>query len=155
MAKVYLPTQFVQVRFAQARATLIQLFNEIENGFRQLDDSNISPGGISSVSLADGVGLSASGQYTGNGAVDRTIVLPWSPRYVHVVSHADLIDFFGIGSGTGPFAAWHRTTAGAFTSDGTGNNDWQGVTTNGFLLGHIGTGLSNKNTQLYSYFACR
>ena len=105
--------------------------------------------------MADGIGLVDSGQYTGDGTIDRVIALTFTPRFVHILSHTDSVEFTGLGSGAIAFAAYHRTQTGNLIGDGTGNADWQGIVTNGFKLGHSGTGLSNKTGQTYSWVAYR
>lgn len=130
---------------------LFDMVNNILNG--HLDDKNVYPGGLSAVSMADGIGIVTSGQYTGDGTANRVISLSFTPRRVLVLSHTDSIEFTGLGSGIASFAAYHRTSTGALVGDGTGNADWQGIVIGGFKLGASGTGLSNKNTQTYSYVA--
>lgn len=156
MAKIYLHG-FISAfsQFTDAIPTLSDLFDQIQNGFRNLADENITPGGLSAVSMADGIGLVASGQYTGDGTIDRVVSLTFTPRHVLILSHTDSVEFTGLGSGVIAYAAYHRTQVGNLIGDGAGNADWQGIVTNGFKLGHSGTGLSNKAGQTYSYVAIR
>lgn len=157
MAKIFLPTGFISAfsNFKDAVPTLVQIVQEIENAFNgQLSDVNIQPGSLTIASMADGVGMTASGQYTGTGVADRTIVLPFTPRYVLVLSNSASIEFTAMGSGVGPYSAYHRTSTGALVGDGTGNADWQGITSGGFLLGHAANGgLSNVSAQTFTYVA--
>ena len=105
--------------------------------------------------MGDGVGRTTGGQYTGDGTQNREINIGFMARFVHIIRHDTGEEFVAIGSGSSALACWRRSSAGVLTSGGTGNADWQGVSTNGFKLGAaVGGGASNA-IQTYSYTAYR
>jgi len=160
-------------RYADAMPVLAWINDVLENAINgQLDATNIAVGGVAtgsiangavtavklaplsvtSAAIADGIGQVQSLQYTGDGLGARSIALTFQPRYVVILSHTDSITFEAIGSGTGPYAAFWRTSTGALTS---GTTDFQGISGSAVLLGSAAANLSNKATQTYSLVSFR
>lgn len=156
----------------EAIPVLEWLLDQIENTLNgQLDDTNMTPKGITGASIADatitaaklaaasvtpvvisgGIAQFATGLYTGDGTTaNRVIALTFTPSYVLVLrTDATSITFESIAS-VGDTRSWMRSVTGAFTSDTT---NWQGITSLGFKLGSNAAGTSNAAAVVYSYLA--
>lgn len=118
--------------------------------------SKLATGAVTQVKAADGVAIDASGTYTGDGSANRNITTGFRPRFVIVLRYDDSREFTSLGTAAGLLAAYSRSSSGALKAGGAGNADWQGVTTDGFLLGSSATGGdSNASGVTYSYYAVR
>lgn len=147
------------------------LFAQIENAINgQLDSSNIAAGGVGSAQIAsssitadkvfpgtltptqmaDGVGQTVSGTYSGDGTADRVISLTFTPRWVLVIrTDATFIEFLSIAH-AGVSTNWYRDNTGAMGSLAT---NWQGIVANGFKLGNNVSATSNVTGVTYRYVA--
>ena len=151
-------------RFVDAVPRLIELLELIENWSSRIGSDNIVAGAIGTSELADasvtaakvvdGIGRTASGQFTGDGVADREINVGFRPRFIWMIRQDTSMTFEGVGSASSALAAGRRTSAGVWTGSVVLDNDFQGPSANGILLGHAaGGGLSNAVGQTYSYFA--
>ena len=112
--------------------------------------AKIADGAVTQAKVADGVGRVASGDYTGDGTVDRVITLTFTPKWVHVLRNDNSTEFYSIKSAAST-RAWWRVAAG---TSANGAADWQGAVTLGFKVGSgAGGGTSNASGVVYSYFA--
>lgn len=151
-------------RFVEAVPNILQLFEQIENWATHIGSDNmeasaitttrIANGAVTQAKVADGVGLTASGQYVGDGTVDRDIVVGFRPRHVRLFRLDTSMWFESIGDPINTYFAGRRDNTGAWTGSGVLDAEFQGISAAGFRLGHAaGGGLSNANTRNYSWFA--
>lgn len=161
--RVYLHGQLVSLKEDQL-PVLSRLFDLIENAINgRIEATNLADGAVTTTKLAaaavtsakvaEGVGLVASGQYTGSGTPDREIAVGFRPKYVQVLRHDTSVVFEALGGVSGAFAAFWRTSVGNLNS---GAADWQGITANGFKVGSgAAGGLSDASGQTFSWIAYR
>ena len=93
---------------------------------------------------------STTGSYVGNGATDRTISLPFTPKLVYVSSEGELVSFFS-NLNVGTYGM--KITSGATLSQTAVNATRPALTTNGFIVSGNVAKNTNVNTKTYYYFA--
>lgn len=93
----------------------------------------------------------ASGSYTGDGATDRTIALPFTPKKVEVVRSNGLYRFLSaMPSGT----YGHQLDAGLDNIIATNSNSTRpGLTTGGFVVSGSTSEMLNESGTVYDYLA--
>lgn len=108
---------------------------------------------ITSAQTADGVGQTASVQYTGDGTTaNRVVALSFTPRYVKVIrTDATFLEFESIAVAA-VSTNWYRDSTGAQAAS-TAN--WQGIVVGGVKLGTSAVGTSNAAGVTYTVYASK
>lgn len=157
--RIYLHGQLVSLK-EDALPVISRLFDLIENAINgRIEATNLADGAVTTTKLtaaavtsakvAEGVGLVASGQYTGDGSgVARNIPTGFRPKHVEILRHDNSQVFIGVGGVSAAFAAYWRTSVG---NVGSGAADWPGIQSDGFNV----LGTSNAAGQTYSWVAYR
>lgn len=151
-------------RFIEAIPNVIQLFEQIEIWAKHVGTDNLDNLVITTPKVVDGAitpaklslgTQAASGTFTGDGVVDREINIGFRPKYVWFIRGDTSMVFEAVDfSGTG--IAGRRDSTGAWTGSVALDNEWQGISPNGFRLGHAaGGGLSNTLTKVYTWYASK
>lgn len=161
-------------KYLEAIPYLDMLFSRVENALNgQIDSTNLADnavttskltdfsvtatkvalGTLTTAQMADGVGQVTSLTYIGDGTTaNRTIALPFTPRRVLLLrTDATFITFESIAVGGTSFF-WYRDTTGAQAALAA---NFQGIVTNGVLLGSSATGTSNAAGITYALVAYR